>query len=113
MKYTVLTELNVFDSFSHDSDYDEYISQMVNSQYGVLASIGFDDTYSKAYCVRFNNERTYNMTIDDAIQSLSLKEGADLVRFENGNIGFVGYYGDIPTERNCFEILGDYDESLG
>lgn len=44
------------------------------------------------------------ITINDAITSLlSIKEGGDLVQFENGRIGFVGYYGISIT---YFEIIG-------
>ena len=40
----------------------------------------------------------------DACQYMALKEGADLVKFANGNIGFVGYYG---RHRDYLEVVTD------
>lgn len=39
---------------------------------------------------------------DFQIQSLALKDGVDLVRFENGNVGFVSY---CNKAMDAFEII--------
>ncbi len=51
----------------------------------------------------FTTDRTIESQIDNAIQMLAIKEGYDLVQFENGNYGFVAYY---DGEANGFEIIG-------
>ena len=40
--------------------------------------------------------------IDEYIQYLAIKDGVDLVRFSNGNLGFVAYYNG---HENGFEII--------
>ena len=40
--------------------------------------------------------------VNDYIDSLAIKDGLNLVRFENGNIGFVGTYNEY---ENGFEII--------
>lgn len=51
----------------------------------------------------FATEKIIETQIDNAIQMLAIKEGYDLVQFENGNYGFVAYY---DGEANGFEIIG-------
>lgn len=41
-------------------------------------------------------------SIDEYIQYLAVKDGVDLVRFSNGNLGFVAYYNG---HKNGFEII--------
>ena len=40
--------------------------------------------------------------IDEQIQCLAVKDGINLVRFSNGNLGFVAYYNG---NENAFEII--------
>ena len=40
--------------------------------------------------------------IDEYTQYLAVKDGCDLVRFSNGNLGFVAYYNG---HENAFEII--------
>lgn len=40
--------------------------------------------------------------IDEMIQYLAIKDGVDLVRFSNGNLGYVAYYNGY---ENAFEIM--------
>lgn len=51
----------------------------------------------------FSDDYVTNDTIYDAIDALAIKDGVDLVRFENGNIGFVAYYNG---HKDAFEIYG-------
>ena len=46
----------------------------------------------------------YEETIEDAKQGLSVKEGIDLVEWENGHIGFIAYYND---KADCIEVVPD------
>ena len=58
-------------------------------------------------CEFWENKRaeteTRTVTIYDAIEMLALKEGTDVVEYDNGNIGIVGYYN---AWENGFVILG-------
>ena len=49
------------------------------------------------------NDSTEETSIEDAIQRLAIKDGYDMVQFQNGNYGFVAYYNGIV---NGFEIIG-------
>ena len=115
MKYEVLTKKSILDitmgDFDNCDDYDDYLVKFTDSQFEILESLGYD-VYQKCYKMKFNGHHVENNVIYDSICGLALKEGADLVRFENGHIGYVGYYGSVPTDCNCFEILGDYDPTL-
>lgn len=57
-------------------------------------------------CEFWENKRTETevrtVSIYDAIEMLALKEGADVVEYDDGNIGIVGYYN---TWENGFIIL--------
>ena len=57
-------------------------------------------------CEFWENKRaeteTRTVTIYDAIEMLALKEGTDVVEYDNGNIGIVGYYN---AWENGFIIL--------
>mgnify|MGYP004547911529 CR=1 FL=1 len=51
----------------------------------------------------FFEERTEEMSVDVALECLAIKDGADLVQYENGNYGFVAFYNG---RQNGFEIIG-------
>ena len=44
----------------------------------------------------------YTSEINDYIDCLAIKDGVNIVRFENGNIGFMAYYSGY---ENGFEIM--------
>ena len=103
-KYTVLTKESVMDI---DTMNEARVLALINEQNGILAEAGIDDTARQFYVVRFfesafRNEKTDSLTIEDAVQYLAIKEGYDLVRFEDGNIGFVAYYNE---HKDGFEII--------
>ena len=70
-------------------------------------------TLNKEYSIHFFdshffNEKTENIDIETAIECLAIKDGVDVVQYENGNYGYVAYYNGY---ENGFEILGDaYEE---
>ena len=102
--YKVMTMHSVLDMCM---DTDEMRMALIEDQNNRLSEAGFDDTTRQCYIVRFfesafRNERTDSLTIEDAIQYLAIKEGYDLVMFEDGHIGFVAYYGN---EKDGFEII--------
>ena len=100
----ILTKKSILDAYDYD-EYEEIIEATVEEQDSWLEQNGYDSLVD--YVIRFDSDdnRIEIRTIYDAIQMLALKEGADLVKFSNGNIGYVGYYGNYPISKNCFEIL--------
>ena len=107
LDYEVLTEKTVDNQ--PDSDNAEWFEDKILEQDEKLRELGFDnDCYTCYPCHFFNSdffdEYWLNIPIYDAVERLAIKEGADLVRFENGNIGFVAVYG---SDENGFEIRTD------
>ena len=99
--YTILTKRKVEDD-DHDALFEE--------QDALLKEMGFNLYTYETHLIHyfdsaFYDECTIEETLSDAIEGLAIKEGADLVRFDNGNIGFVAYYGE---NKNGFEILNPY-----
>ena len=123
LHYKVLTKRNVEVAMAigayNDMQEQRYLEDLIEEQNEKLKEYGYVNDYSTGYvCHFFNsafgNECTTIDTLDDAIQCLAIKEGVDLVKFTNGKIGYVAYYG---TEENGFEILRratekDYEEDL-
>lgn len=104
MKYEVLTSYGVYDIT--EENHEEAQESLVIEQRETLEKLGFADDCYTTYVVKFGGCREREiMTIDEAIQSLALKDGADLVRFESGNVGFVGYYNGFSIDKNHFQIL--------
>ena len=52
----------------------------------------------------FHNDRELWMNVHEALDALAIKGNVDLVRFHNGNLGFVATYGEI---KNGFEIIDE------
>lgn len=102
MKYKVLTEKAVFDE-NRDFEDENYLAELVAEQDEKLAELGYE--YDDLVLVRHGNGQICFDHIEDSIECLALKDCADLVRFENGNIGYVGYYNGFSTSKNCFEIV--------
>ena len=105
-KYEILTKNTCYTI----GETDEEREALINEQNEVLASLGYDLT--AAYDAHYfessymNDETTYD-DIPNLIERLAIKDGVDLVRFDNGNVGFVAYY---SGKENGFEILGSVTE---
>lgn len=103
-KFEVITACSVLEIFEQD----EYLD-LVHQQNELLKANGYimDEDYFihefKSDWSAYNH--CYVTQIDEAMEEcLVMKEGCDLVKFANGNIGFVGYYGD---KRSAFEIVDE------
>lgn len=74
----------------------EYVATEIKTD-NVIIHIIEDDAF-------LNEHYLYVSTpeIDSCIQYLAIKDGFDLVRFSNGNLGFVAYYNGY---ENGFEII--------
>lgn len=105
-KFKVLTKMSVLDiSYETEKQNQRDLTALVEEQNEILEKKRFD--FNKYYKVHFydsyyTNDCTTEMCIHDAVQCLAIKDGYDLVLFENGNYGFVAYYNG---NDNGFEIL--------
>lgn len=96
LDYTIITKNRVYKSESEEivreQEEKRNILNLTENNYvcHFFDSVWFDESYRE-------------MNIDDAIENLAIKDGVDMVQFNNGNYGFVAYYNG---ETNGFEIIG-------
>lgn len=57
-----------------------------------------EDTHYIDECYKYTSSKE----IEEYIQYLAVKDGVNLVRFSNGNLGYVAYY---SGHENAFEII--------
>ena len=105
MKYTILTTRSVMDiPYDSSEQYELDCAELWGEQNEIISELApskfykchfIEDPY---YC---NDITIYVRELDEAIQSLAIKDGVDLVRFENGKLGFMAYYN---CHKNCFEF---------
>lgn len=106
MNYKIITTKSMLDFTEDDWMNEETLVSNVNEKDEALAKNGIINDDSTCYLVRFNSREIYKvMTIDEAIQCLDLKNGCDVVQFDNGLFGFVGYNNNLDTTSNRFEIV--------
>lgn len=104
INYNIITNHGVYD-YNHDDP--SWGDQLYEEQEAKCREIGIDTSFnSEATCHFFDSpyfdEQTISMSIDEALQCLAIKDGVDLVQFDNGNYGFIAYYnGNV----NGFEVI--------
>lgn len=109
--YKILTKESVLDiQYINEKQHRTDMENLIEQQNKILEKKGFD--LSKFYNIhffenRFTNDCTTDLDIDSAIQCLAIKDGCDLVKYENGRYGYVAYYNGI---ENGFEILNESEE---
>ena len=111
MKYEVLNKISVLDFEEFATNEEEETAYIAHSDEieTILQANGYS-YYNTLYNLHFFGdwrETTENGEIYDSIEALAIKEGVDVVKFENGHLGIVAYYND---KKDFFEILGDYVE---
>ena len=110
-RYKVITGVSVMDiPYENDKQYERECNNLVEEQDTILKEYGIE--FDKRYKIHmFDSKYTFDFTkdmdIDYAIQCLAIKDGYDLVRYDNGNLGYVAYYNG---RENGFEILESEDE---
>lgn len=109
--YKILTDSVLNIQYNNEKQFESDCIELFEKQNELLEEMGFDYT-DKVYKIHFfnscfRNEYIINTSIDDAVQMLAIKDGADLVRFDNGNIGFIAYYN---RNEDGFEILGEGED---
>ena len=81
-QYTVITPHSV-----RDLNESEPVAMIQDE---IEAIIPLNDVYA----VQFENGETLIDSLLSASECLAIKDGVDLVRFDNGNLGLVAYYND-------------------
>lgn len=110
--FKVLTSISVLDiPYENDEQNERDLAELWNKQNSILVSNGFD--LDKTYSIHFfDSHYTDNHVIEtdilEAIEYLAIKDGVDVVKYENGNYGFVAYYNG---HENGFEILNESEEN--
>ena len=104
--FIILTGKSVLDiPYENEEQNENELSALVEEQSEILekAGINFNGNYTiQFYDSHFTHDHIIETDIDNAIQNLAIKDGYDLVQFENGSYGFVAYYNGI---ENGFKIL--------
>jgi len=100
--FKVATSVSMLDIVTDDDEEreEERLQALYDEQRAILKERGFD--YYGTYLLK-NRKGYWYGDIDDAIECLALKDGADLVEFESGNLGYIGYYHGF--DENWFEIV--------
>ena len=100
-KYKVITQYSVYNKPDFET--------LCEEQEKKLRELGIDNHTD--YLIRFFDSPMFSWeaspyieSIHDALSELFIKDGADLVQYENGNYGFVAYYNDC---KSGFEIIKD------
>ena len=108
--FKILTKKSVLDiPYENDEQATRDREEFVKEQNEILEKKGFE--LNKAYNIHFydsnyTNDFTTDMDLEYAIQCLAIKDGYDLVKFDNGLYGYVAYYNG---HKNGFEILDGKD----
>lgn len=101
--YTILTKRGVLD-IEDCENFNELIEAHNEEQDHILSELGYKNLWSETYIIHDLEDDTFTLdSISEALDCMAVKEGVDLVRFDNGKIGFVAYYG---RHISGFEIIG-------
>ena len=106
--YEVVTQRKLYDYCDiPESEEEEFREQLRKEQEDFLAN----EIKTENVMIHFIEDTAFlgeayeyvaATEIEDMIQYLAIKDGVDLVRFENGNLGYVAYYNGY---ENAFEII--------
>lgn len=106
--YTIVTQRKLYDYCGmSEAEEEEFREQLWKEQTEFLAK----EIKTKNVILHFIEDTAFlddayeyvaTTEIEDMIQYLAIKDGVDLVRFENGNLGYVAYYNGY---ENAFEII--------
>ena len=113
-KYKVLTSKSILaindecDNLSDDEFYslfDSFGSEQFKTIEKNLPTFDLERLVVHFFDSPYTSDSYEKTSFEDAVQMLAIKEGYDVVRFENGNYGVVAYYGG---KENAFEIIDTY-----
>lgn len=119
MEYTVITKRGLWDivreCMTEEEEAEEQKDReaLTEEQNDILKQTYGENWYTDSfYMVRHKSRwinKDYSMfcDIDDIINMLAIKDGVDLVRFENGNLGYVAYYNGM---EDIVEIVAKVED---
>lgn len=108
MNYEIATKRKLYDYTGMTEEQEEiFREELIKEQDAVLKQAFGECYYDMFYMIRHKStwvkeDHTVFWDIDDAINCLAVKDGVDLVKFDNGNLGYVGYYNG---RRDIVEIV--------
>lgn len=107
-EYTIVTSRKLYDYFNVSEEEEEiFREQLYEDQMDFVEN----EIKTRNVIIHFiedtaflneHYEYTCKKEIDEYIERLAIKDGIDLVRFSNGNIGYIAYYSGC---ENGFEII--------
>jgi hypothetical protein len=107
-KYKIVTQRKLYDYCDiPENEEDKFREELWKEQLNIIAK----EIITKNVIIHFiedthfcDDKYVYATTesIDEYTQYLAVKDGLDLVRFSNGNLGYVAYYNG---HQNGFEII--------
>lgn len=92
----------IYNVIAHMSDMGFHEQEAKCNEYGIDLNLWAKEVQVHFFDSDFHSERKLWMTPHEALDALAIKGNVDLVRFHNGNLGFVAMYGEI---LNGFEII--------
>lgn len=106
--YEIATKRKLYDYFNiSEAEEEQFYEELWAEQLEVIAK----EITTKNVIIHFVEDTAFcnecyiyrpAKEINEQIQYLAVKDGVDLVRFSNGNLGFVAYYNG---NENAFEII--------
>ena len=106
--YTIVTQRKLYDYCDiPETEYEKFCEELWKEQSDFVAK----EIETKNVILHFIEDSAFldeayeyvsKSEIEDMIQYLAVKDGVDLVRFSNGNLGYLAYYNGY---ENAFEII--------
>lgn len=105
MKYKILTSRSVMDiPYENEEQHQRDCEALIEEQNKIITE-RCPSKYYKCHFIEdkyfLNDNIMYMDCLEEAIQYLAIKDGVDLVQFENGKLGYVAYYNG---HENMFEF---------
>lgn len=107
-KFKILTNKSILDiSYKSDEQHERDCLELVDEQNSILEKHMYH--INSVYLLHFFDSAFFDdcylgLTLYNGIERLAIKDGYDIVEYENGNIGFVGYNNGYYSG---FEIIRD------
>lgn len=107
-KFKILTSKSILDiPYKSDEQHERDCLELVEEQNAIIEKNLYNN--KSIYLLHFFDSAFFDdhyagFTIDEGIEALAIKDGYDIVEYENRNIGFVAYYNSY---YNGFEVIRD------
>lgn len=110
MSYSLVFESML--NFADDEKFEEKCIELKEKETELLKKSGYD------YLVYKLSEHVGITTLDyldnDCVQAMATKDGVDMIKFKNGHLGYVAYYGNhldflelAPITKEQYNYIND------